>query len=76
MARLSEVLERAGFSIQAQEEAEDLIILKLIANPTRDRIDLIGLCDLPDIDWSYVDRWARAWGLCERLEKIKRAARE
>jgi hypothetical protein len=50
---------------------EDLIILKLIANRPKDQIDLIGLCGLVDLDWDYVERWAREWQVSELLEHIR-----
>ena len=50
---------------------EDLIILKLIANRSKDQIDLVGLCGLHDLDWDYVERWAREWQVSELLEQIR-----
>ncbi len=52
---------------------EDLIVLKLIANRPRDRIDLIGLCALPDLDWAYIEGCAAEWELGERLEEFRSA---
>lgn len=40
---------------------EDLIVLKLIADRPKDRIDLESLALLPDLDWNRVARWAREW---------------
>ena len=50
---------------------EDLIVLKLIANRSKDRIDLIGLCGLPELDWGYVERWAREWEVFDLLDSIR-----
>ncbi len=53
--------------------AEDLIVMKLIANRARDRADIEGLLGLPAIDWDYVERWATAWGTLEELRRLRRA---
>ena len=50
---------------------EDLIVLKLIANRPKDRLDLVGLCALPSIDGGYVERWAQEWDLTEELRRIR-----
>lgn len=50
---------------------EDLIVLKLIANRAKDQIDLVGLCALPDLDWDYVERWAREWEVTALLSQFK-----
>ena len=50
---------------------EDLIVLKLIADRPKDRIDLEGLCALDGNDWSYVERWAREWDVLGRLERFR-----
>jgi hypothetical protein len=50
---------------------EDLIVLKLIADRGKDRADLEGLCALPDVDWTYVERWAQAWDVLERLARFR-----
>jgi hypothetical protein len=50
---------------------EDLIVLKLIANRPKDRIDLDGLVHLPSIDWAYVERWADEWQIGDRLRALK-----
>lgn len=42
---------------------EDLIVFKAIANRPKDQIDLLGLVRLHGIDWAYVDRQARDWGV-------------
>jgi hypothetical protein len=50
---------------------EDLIVLKLIADRPKDQIDLLGLAALPDLDWAYVDRWAKVWGVHERATRLR-----
>jgi len=50
---------------------EDLIILERIANRSEDKIDLVGLCGLLDLDWDYVERWAREWQVSELLQQIR-----
>lgn len=50
---------------------EDLIVLKLIAHRPKDRIDLIGLCALPDLDWAYIEGCAAEWEVGERLEELR-----
>lgn len=51
---------------------EDLIIPKLIANRPKDRIDLLGLCALPTLDWDYLREWARRWEVEASLEALRR----
>lgn len=48
---------------------EDLIVLKLIADRTKDQADLEGLLALGALDWAYVEKWAAAWGVLERLQR-------
>jgi hypothetical protein len=50
---------------------EDLIVLKLIANRPKDRIDLVGLTALPDLDWAYVEGCAVEWDLGGRLTEFR-----
>jgi hypothetical protein len=50
---------------------EDLIVMKLIADRPKDRIDLVGLVALPDIDWAYVETWAAEWEVADRLQRIR-----
>ena len=51
--------------------AEDLIVLKLIANRPKDQIDLAALAGLPDVDWTYVERWADAWRVSDALRRLR-----
>lgn len=51
--------------------AEDLIVLKLIANRPKDRMDLTGLVRLPEIDWAYVEHWASEWDVLAVLREIQ-----
>lgn len=50
---------------------EDLIVLKLIANRSKDQKDLAELVQLPGIDWDYVEREAAPWGVAERLRALR-----
>ncbi len=50
---------------------EDLIVLKLIADRPKDQVDLLGLAKLPDLDWTYVERWAAEWQIEDRLERLR-----
>lgn len=52
---------------------EDLIVMKLIANRAKDQVDLVGLLVLPEIDWEYVEHWAKEWGVFDRLANLRQA---
>jgi hypothetical protein len=52
--------------------AEDLVVLKLIADRPKDRADLAALAALPDLDWGYVERWAAEWQVADRLLRLRR----
>jgi hypothetical protein len=65
---LRRCIQRAGVRVAT---AEDLLVLKLIAFRTKDRPDLAGLVQLAGLDWAYVERHARAWGVGERLERLR-----
>jgi hypothetical protein len=54
---------------------EDLIVLKLLADRTKDLRDLLGLLELPNLDWSYIEREIRFWDLGGRLDRIRRMRR-
>lgn len=60
-----EVIRRAVVSEEGMRvaTAEDLVILKLIADRPKDQADLAGLVRLPGLDWAHVERWAEQWGL-------------
>jgi hypothetical protein len=68
-----EVLRRATSRPARPKVAtpEDLIVMKLIAHRPKDRLDLLGLIELPDLDWSYVERWAEEWRVRDRLEALR-----
>ena len=68
-----EVIRRAVVAESGMRVAtcEDLIVLKLIADRSKDRVDLEGLCALGDVDWTYVERWAKEWEVFERLERFR-----
>lgn len=73
----SEVVRRARTGENGIRIAtpEDLIIMKLIAYRPKDRIDLEGLIQLPELDWSYVERWAAEWDVADRLRTVSEADR-
>lgn len=50
---------------------EDLIIMKLIAGRTKDKLDLVGLVTLPDLDWAYVEHLAVEWDLVNELAAVR-----
>jgi hypothetical protein len=50
---------------------EDLLILKLIAWRSKDRIDLEGLARLDGVDWAYVRRWCDSWEIGDRLSALR-----
>ncbi|MFN8618039.1 MAG: nucleotidyl transferase AbiEii/AbiGii toxin family protein [Dehalococcoidia bacterium] len=52
---------------------EDLIVLKLIANRSRDRLDVEQLVAHCPIDWPYVTEWAATWGVADRLQALRDA---
>jgi Nucleotidyl transferase AbiEii toxin, Type IV TA system len=66
-----EVLRRAVSTPEGLRVAtvEDLIVLKLIADRTKDQADLEGLLGLGAIDWAYVEKWATTWGVLDRLRR-------
>lgn len=67
-----EVIDRA-LEVEGLRVAtsEDLIVMKLIANRAKDRIDLEGLIALPDVDWQYVQKWAALWDVADRLTRLR-----
>jgi hypothetical protein len=68
----AEVVRRArGNAPTAVATPEDLIVLKLIANRPKDLIDLRNLVALPALDWEYIDRWATAWDVLDRLLPLR-----
>ncbi len=55
---------------------EDLIVYKLIAGRTQDRLDILAMLDaLVDsgrsIDWAYVERWCVVWEISDRLARLR-----
>lgn len=54
---------------------EDLIVLKLIANRSKDMVDLQNLAALAALDWPYIEQWATSWGVRDRLERLRKANR-
>lgn len=68
-----EVIRRAVGTAEGLRVAtvEDLIVLKLIADRTKDRADLEGLIALGTLDWTYVEKWAAIWGVLDRLHRMR-----
>ncbi len=74
---------KTAFQVQVVERAlehhaglpvatpEDLVVLKLIAHRAKDLIDLRNLLALPALDWSHIERWARAWQVEDRLVALR-----
>jgi hypothetical protein len=52
---------------------EDLIVLKLIANRSKDQYDLSRLVSIPGIDWEYVEHWCRIWDVAAKLAALRAA---
>jgi hypothetical protein len=69
-----EVIRRAVCTREGLRVAtvEDLIVLKLIADRTKDQADLEGLLALGALDWTYVEKWATTWGVLDRLRRKRR----
>jgi hypothetical protein len=53
---------------------EDLIVFKAIANRPKDQIDLLGLARLPNVDWGYVDRQGKDWGVDDVIARVRALA--
>lgn len=68
-----EVIRRAAVQESAVRVAtpEDLVVMKLIADRLKDRADLAGLARLPQLDWGYVERWAREWQVFEKARALR-----
>jgi hypothetical protein len=50
---------------------EDLIVLKLIANRSKDHEDINRLIESrPGIDWPYVRQWAGIWGVEDKIDGV------
>jgi hypothetical protein len=50
---------------------EDLIVMKLIANPSVDHKDLVNLIALEGLDWPYIREWAHEWQVSDRLNELE-----
>lgn len=50
---------------------EDLLIMKLIANRSKDHKDLLALAALDGLDWEYVELWAERWEVAGRLRDLR-----
>ncbi|MEO8539079.1 MAG: nucleotidyl transferase AbiEii/AbiGii toxin family protein [bacterium] len=49
---------------------EDMVILKLIANRSKDQRDIFTIVEAQPIDWDYVKHWAGVWEVTPALEKL------
>lgn len=69
-----EVIRRAVSTPEGVRVAtvEDLIVLKLIADRTKDQADIEGLLSLGSLDWAYIEKWAATWGVLDRLHRMRR----
>lgn len=76
-----EVLDRAtrldisGISFPVAT-AEDLVVYKLIADRPRDREDIRAVVRTQaragrGLDWTYIGRWAKYWGVEDRFNELK-----
>lgn len=68
-----EVLRRARPGRPPIATPEDLIVLKLIAHRPKDMLDLRNLIVLNDLDWAYIEAWADAWEVRQRLDILRTA---
>jgi predicted nucleotidyltransferase len=60
---------------------EDLVVYKLIADRSRDRDDIEAMLRTQSragarIDWDYVERWGRFWGISERVAALRARLRD
>jgi len=72
---LARAVRSAGQSLPVASP-EDLIVMKLIANRSKDQKDLFDLGAREGIDWPYVERWAEVWQVADRLVSLRAALRE
>ncbi len=68
------VLKRAvrppGYFVPVAKR-EDIIVLKLIANRSIDHVDISRIVRAgAEIDWDYVEHWAKVWDASEALRDI------
>lgn len=55
----------------AMATPEDLIVLKLIANRSKDHSDVSQLALMDGLDWEYIAHWATVWQVTGRLEGLQ-----
>ena len=69
------VVARAKSTVEGVRVAtpEDLLVLKLIADRAKDRVDLEGLARLSNLDWSYIEDRCAEWDLSGRLASLRRS---
>jgi hypothetical protein len=56
---------------------EAMLIYKLLANRPKDALDVDAIVEARQLagealDWEYLERWAKEWGIIERLEAVRR----
>jgi hypothetical protein len=56
--------------------AEDVIVLKLIANRPKDHRDMVSLGMIDGLDWDYIEHWAEIWGVAETLANLRGVVEE
>lgn len=55
--------------------AEDLLIMKLIANRSKDHEDIFRLLESwPQMDWDYTEHWAAFWHVSDTLAELRERA--
>ena len=51
---------------------EDLLVFKLLADRPHDRTDVQELLKYhPNMDWSYIKKWCKAWEIEDRLQALR-----
>ena len=70
---LKRALRPPGYLIPVATR-EDIIVLKLIANRSIDRVDIERIVNAAtEIDWAYVEHWAEIWAAGDALHDIREA---
>jgi len=54
---------------------EDIFTLGLLMNRDRDASDLVELAAVPNLDWSYIERWATVWRVGDRVAAYRGISR-
>jgi hypothetical protein len=58
---------------------EAMLIYKLLANRPKDALDVEAIVEArklagQTLDWAFLERWAREWGISDRLEALRRSS--